>query len=136
MSKTVTKEQVVRIQDAMRTTLASLLEAEGLMLTRGSAKYGDEGSLTFRFCAVDEDENGVNLASPEAQDFLNYAHTYEGGRPTQLGGVWTNRMSGEEFRVIGLRLRARKYPVLAESLRDGRKVGLPDSAFRTITDAA
>ena len=127
----ISKEQVQRIRAAVELAFLSALDAEGLRYNGSSGKYGDTGSITFKFIAVEEDENGVNIASPEAQAFITYATAY-GSSPEALGGriIWM----GESYIIEGLRPRARKYPVLARRESDGKRYGLPETALKNIVE--
>ena len=133
MSSTVSKEQVKRIRAAVEAAFLSALDAEGLRYNGSSAKYGDTGSITFKFIAVEDGPNGVNVASPEAQAFLMYANAY-GSSPEALGGRIV--YGGNDYIIEGLRPRARKFPVLARRTSDGKVYGLPESALTIVEMAA
>lgn len=69
------------------------------------------------------------VACREAEDFKLLARAY-GLDPQDQGKTFTNL--GEEYRLIGIRRGAPKYPFLCERARDGKRFSFPEAVARLL----
>jgi hypothetical protein len=112
-----TRANVRSLMDEVEEVLKPLAEKHGLVLDRkGKSFYRDSVPAMFQFLVRVEDEDG-NALDSKAQEFKKNA-TRVGLKADDLGREFQSR--GETFKVTGLNLRARKYPVLAENVRTGK----------------
>lgn len=126
--KTVTKDQIVRLQEVVRAAVDSFCDAEGLEVVASKGKYGYKGSITFDISPSERDEEtGVNLAAPEAHAWFDYAEA-NGFDADDLGRTFTYR--GEEYAIAGWRSRARKAPVKVVRTRDGGVYAMPTTMVK------
>lgn len=108
---------VRRIMDECRAALEPIAEKYGLVLDRkGSTYHRDALPVMLQFMIKDVDEDG-NVLTAEAKAFQKYAVMF-GLKAEDLGREFMFR--GETFRVVGLRPKSPKFPVLAENVRTGK----------------
>jgi hypothetical protein len=103
---------------AIDEALASVGEKYGLQIATGGGTYGGaNASLKLKLSVVNADGSVV---TEEAQCFKQYIGMYSNGRmtPEDLGKTFVSK--GKTYTVIGLMLRAKKYPILAQR-SDGSK---------------
>jgi hypothetical protein len=101
----------------VEAALKPIAEKHGLTLDRkGRTFYRDQMPVMFQFLVTQKDEDG-NALSAAGQEFKKNAFRV-GLEPDDLGKEFMSR--GEKYRITGLNLRRRKYPISAERLRDGK----------------
>jgi len=98
------------IDEAAEKALQEVAEKFGLTVKRESGRF-DSTKFTAKFSFLAVGESGV------PKDFRQCA-SLVGLDPDCYGKVF--RSNGEAFRVTGINLRRRKYPVSAERVKDGR----------------
>jgi hypothetical protein len=105
------------IRQALEPALQEIGEQYGITLTVGRGSYGGEtGTLKIELATLGE--NG-EAESPAAKEFKQCASMGTVGlEPTDLGRRFVS--NGEEFEVSGLKMRNRKYPVLATKVSNGK----------------
>ncbi len=108
------RELMAEVEEALKP----IAEKHGLTLDwKGRTFYRDQMPVMFQFLVTKQDEDG-NALDAKAQAFKRSA-VRVGLEPDDLGKEFVS--NGEKFRITGLNLRAKRYPVLAERVRDGKK---------------
>ena len=103
------------IRKALEPALQAMGEQYGITLTVGRGSYGGEtGTLKIELATLGENGEAETTA---AKEFKQYAGMV-GLEPTDLGRRFVS--NGEEYEVSGLKLRNRKYPVLATKVSNGK----------------
>ena len=102
-------------EDAAKV-LAELGARHGITVSLGNASFErDGGAATFKLELAAPTADGEMLDRP-ARDFKKYASQF-GLDPEDLGREFTLR--GTKYRVAGFKIANRRYPVIAERVRDG-----------------
>ena len=115
--KTFESQNVRTIMDECEEALTAIAVKHGLTLDRKGRTYRrDSLPVMFQFLIKELDTNG-NAMDSKAKDFMKHAGLY-GLSEKDFLAVF--RSNGELFRVTGFKPRARKYPVLAESVLTGK----------------
>jgi hypothetical protein len=120
----VSKAQAKAVSDEIMSAIKPILDKHGLMLSKTASKYGIHYEIKIVAANVDLGKNGVNLASPEAREWVLYSFQY-GLTQTQakdlLGEViYTNAKVGDCV-LVGYNGRKHKHPVIVKSLRDEKQ---------------
>ena len=111
--------QIIRqyIDQHLGQAAEQLAEEHGIHIAAASRNitYDDRGcSIKVDVCDV---VDGV-AQTTEARDFAAHAH-YWGLKPEHLGAEFEADL-GKRFKLIGLKPRSPKFPLLAKSLADGK----------------
>ena len=93
-------------------------QLDGYKITIGRCTFGAT-SASFKVEIAEVDESGMAITQ-QAQDFIDLADSY-GLKAGDLGVAF--RHGGEVFKIVGLSVRSRKYPILME--RNGRAYKYP-----------
>ena len=112
------------ITDEIMEAAKAVLQKHGLAISKSSSGYGDSYKFTISACNVRLGQNGVNLDSNEAKEFVVTARESFGMTDAQaeaaLGTViYSNPKTGDCF-LIGYNGRKSKMPVIIQSVRDGK----------------
>jgi hypothetical protein len=125
----ITKQQCQEIDAEIDAAVNAILEKHGLQKTKRRSTYGDFYRYTIEAAAVLTNEEGVNLAAPEAIAWIANAPMLGFRKPEEaLGSKFS--YAGRTFFLIGFRPRARKHPIVARSEADGKTYVLPEQAVR------
>lgn len=109
----------------IEAALRAVGEAYGIDLTLGKGKYAHtNGSFTLEIGLPQGDGNVMNADS--AAYTANAA--YFNLKPEWL--FQTVTIGPTTYKIVGLKPRSAKYPVLAENLRDGKHYKLPAAAVQ------
>lgn len=115
--KEFTRANVRTLMDEVQEALGPIAEKHGLVLDRkGKTFYNDRVPVMFQMLVRVEDADGKVLDS-KAQEF-KAAASLVGLKADDLGKTFIIR--GTSYEVEGLNLRARKFPVLAKSMQNGK----------------
>ena len=110
--------------------LAAVGEELGVNLQLGNCRYTPGESFTFKLEGLALGEDG-KAVSKEASDFVMLATSF-GLKPEDLGKEFVSR--GETFKITGLNLKAKKYPIQAEMLSNGKSYKFPaDTVCRLLS---
>lgn len=102
--------------------LQAVAEKHGLKLERKHCTYSqDELPVAFKLITVQLDPNG-NAMDSRAKDFIRYADLYGLSESDFLAEF---RRGAKTYRICGFKPKARKYPVLAECVQDGKTYKFP-----------
>lgn len=112
------------ITDELMEAAKAVLQKHGLAIGKSSSGYGDSYKFTISACNVRLGQNGVNLDSNEAKEFVVTAHalfkmTYAEAEAALGSVIYTNPKTGDCI-LIGYNGRKSKMPVIIQSLRDGK----------------
>ena len=112
----INRQNVQNLRAIINEQLKSIAEEQGVTLEVTNCSYG-ENSFTFKMEGGTIDEAG-NVIDSKAEYFLANAGSY-GLSPDDLGSTFVSN-SGLKFKIIGLKSRARKYPIITSNLDNGR----------------
>lgn len=112
----MTKSDARAIHEEVNAAMAVIAEKRGLVFRKANARFGSDSFGTkVEFAEV----NGSGAATAEELDWKRSAHLF-GLDPLFLGMTFTD-YSGRTFKVVGLKPRSKKYPVLAENVATGKR---------------
>lgn len=94
--------------DEIEAALVPVAKKHGISIRRGRGTFTEE-SYTVRIECSLLNEKG-EAVTKEAQDFQRYAGLF-GLEPGHFGRVF--QYQGERFTICGLKVRSRKFPILA-----------------------
>lgn len=112
MTKALAKDIHAEIDEAV----AAVARKHGLSAKKHGGRY-TSSSWSARIELVELTEPGAE--TPEAQDYLKKAELY-GLKADWLGKSFIGS-KGRSFRIVGLKPKASKYPVLGEDQSTGRR---------------
>ena len=112
----VSRQNMKYLRAIINEQLKTIAEEKGITLQATDCSFG-KNSFTFKLEGGTLDESG-NVIDTHAESFLSYAKSY-GLSPDDLGTTFKSG-SGMEFKIIGLKSRARKYPIMTKSLSNGK----------------
>jgi hypothetical protein len=116
----LSRSRVRDLIEAVKSSLADLAQAEGLVISFAGARFTDSSlRLTLNLSVVDD--TGTVL-TPEHVAWTQLATTF-GLNPEWLGQEFT--YSGNRYRVIGLNRRARRMPVKTVQVASGKPYKFP-----------
>ncbi len=107
------KDEIRKIRADIDATLKDIGEKHGLAFEVGRITYDDNGFKT----RIEASVTGEIGESKIAIDFRNGCHKH-GFAPEDLGRMFKN--TNGTFKIVGLKPRNRKYPVIAKRLDTGR----------------
>jgi hypothetical protein len=112
---TIDRANHALLTKAIDTALAAVGAEFGVQLKTTNGKYsnGGHGHVTVEMGVISADGNAE---TKEASDFRSMAQYYD-MEPSDLGMEFTS--NGVAYRLSGIAPRSRKYPFLAERVRDG-----------------
>lgn len=124
----VTKEVAALIGEELRAHAEKLFAKHGLQIKKSKSTYGDGFSWKIEADGIDLNEDGINLASEEAQYYTKFGFSYYSVDEHQiivlnapLGMKFT--LKGEEYLFAGVARRKQKFPILAIRVRDKKQFG-------------
>ena len=123
----VSRQKALAVTAELEQAITEVLEKHGLDAPNFKTTYGDRYVLKVETTPLEEGEGGVNLNSPEAQEFKLHAAFFDMS-PTDLGQEF--QFGGETFVLLGYISRRPKYPFVARKVSDGRNYKLPEAPVR------
>jgi len=106
-----TRANVRSFSDEVTATLEALAKKHGVSVTRGTGRFSDrQYTVKLQF-------DIVNLA--EKSSFELHARSL-GLAPTDFGREFISQ--GTVYKIVGVRPRRRKFPVLCENMRTGKQI--------------
>ena len=105
--------------------LAAVGKELGVNIKTGNCRYSSS-TFTFKLegCLIGDDGNAV---TKEAESFTMLASSY-GLKPEDLHKEFKN--GGDTYQIVGLKYRARKFPIQAKRLSDGTVYKFPADTVR------
>lgn len=110
----ITREQAAAIDREIDAAVEAILTKHGLQRGKRRSQYGSHYRYTVEAVAVVTGDNGVNMASKEAQAWMGNAPYLGFADPAAaLGKTFTS--NGHTYTLMGYRPRAHKRPVVAQN---------------------
>jgi len=104
------------LRKAIEMELKEVEENLKVKIEVGRCTYNDS-NCTFKLEIADIGKNG-EVKSKEVEEFIRYASNF-GLNADDLGKQFNS--NGEIFKITGLSVRKRKYPILGVRLKDGKR---------------
>lgn len=123
----LTKNEVKEIRNTIQEALDKLNAENDFEAKLGNASYS-LNSISFKMSVSTVADDGT-VMTPEADAFKRNAHSF-GFEPADLFAEVT-LSSGKKGKIIGLKTRNRKYPVLVETASGLYKLGV-NQALRAL----
>jgi len=121
------------VRPALNAKLKELSEELGIEITAGSASYSG-ANATFKLELATIGDGGV-VNTPEREHFLSHSHTF--GLPADALDSIVTFSRGEEMRIAGLKIKARKNNILLESIKHpGQFAVAPDETVKALYERA
>lgn len=120
------RETVRKIHAECEEALKAVAERHGLDLLQKNITF-TEGEMPVSFRLVARREDGVPM-SREAEIFKQGAEIV-GLEPAMLGARF--KKGGQTYRIVGLNLRAQRFPVIAEDSA-GRRFRFPAETVKAL----
>ncbi len=104
--------------------LQAVADKFGLELKRKGCRYGQmDMPVPFTLQCTTTDKDG-NTIDKDGQEFKDWATIY-GLDPSDLGKTFKSGTAS--YKIVGLKRRNRKYPIVAKNLRNGKTYKFPTS---------
>ena len=123
---TITKSEARKIMAELELAAAHVLQMHGMVVGKVSGKYGDSFSFTVTANTPEMNDNGVDGNTTEARTFLDFSWEYGITDPQAALGATFNS-NGRTMQMVGLNLRARKFPFIVREVTTGKTFKSPAS---------
>jgi hypothetical protein len=127
----ITKNQAQLIIDELEPLLQAAMAKHGLDKPKLKWNYGDYFGLKLEASSVELGDNGVNLASAEAQYFTRFGYR---GVTAPLGTMFENK--GTKYSFIGIASKRSKYPIAAVNQSTNTTTFFPEGIIPLLNKAA
>lgn len=121
----MTKDQVKTLREKLQCVLDEASESLGYRLKLGNATFSATATFKLECSPLRADGTAV---SKEAEDYKRNARLYRMD-PEWLGREFTTS-GGRVYRLTGLALKSRKFPILAQEVATGTVYKLTEDAVR------
>jgi len=134
MIKAFDKQNLNQLRADLDTAFASIREKYGITISLGNISYApDKATSKLTMIATGDstnvnDPNAARLAASQA-DFKRYAKSF-GLKPEQFGTIF--KFGRDSYKLVGLKPRAGKRPILAQQVQNGTVYVLPESAIAAL----
>jgi len=108
------------LRTEMQSAMHGVAKKHGVDIRIGACSYLDSNA-TFKVEVATVGSSGI-VRSKTRTDFERYASMF-GLKKSDLGRKIT--YTGERFEIVGLKVKSRRFPILAKRLSDGRVYKLP-----------
>lgn len=133
MTHNIDRLTAVTVIKEVEAAVAAVFAAHGLAKPKVRGSYGDSLKITLESSPDVKDDNGINVASPEALAYQRYHAAYE--LPSNgLGVKFVSQ--GKEFVVTGLAPNRPKFPISAVCTADGKAYKFGRTVIPKINAAA
>jgi len=127
-----TKNEAVALTAELKDAMQLLLEKHGLKLANHHTTYGNVYRLKIEVSKPNVNDDGFDEGTREARDYRDMAGYYR----LPVEALFTEfSSSGRRWRLMGLNPKARKYPVVAVDIRDGKEYKLTVEMVREALEA-
>jgi len=113
----ISKELLEKVRSELDAALLTIGAANGLQIRSGNCSYS-KTTATFKLEVAEVSEDG-EVASKFAEPFVRLISAWSQTLDADDLGFVFSGAHGVQFRVVGLNTRARKFPIVCESLEDG-----------------
>ena len=129
---TIDRNALRTLRTAIDAALESVGKQYGVKLTAsGKAHYGGAtGDIQVEIATIGQDGTVI---MKEVRDF-NECHELFGLKPEHLNAEFTVR--GEKYRIGGLLMNAKRFPILGIRAKDGKQFKFPETAVASLTGKA
>jgi hypothetical protein len=123
----LTRKNVNEIERKVNERLAELSEEIGVNLTVSGGTFSKvEATLKLKIQVQNPDTG--SFYTKEGEDFKHNAHLV-GMKPSDLGKTF-KKYGQEVYTIEGLRIRARKSPILCKKISNGKMYGFAADAVK------
>jgi len=116
---------IKRLRSEIDDALLELSEKYGIEIKTGSASFSNT-NVTFKLELATVGSDG-EVNTKEMDDFRHNAWRF-GLSEDDLGKEFTHR--GNRYRVVGMKPRSPKYPIIAERIGDGARFKFPSGVLK------
>lgn len=127
----VAKKQAEVINAEIEKAVKAILEKHNMEITKFRGKYGDILGFSIEATPINRNENGINVSTPEAREFLQYGKDHGFENPAEILGK-TFVVEGKTYKFAGLNLNKPKFAVVAIEVKSGKQFGFTKVALRKI----
>lgn len=127
----ISKAKAQLIIDELEPILKAAMAKHGLDVPKLKWNYGDYFGLKLEAASVELGDNGVNMASPEAQYFTRFGFD---GVTAPLGTTFTNK--GSVYAFIGIAAKRSKYPIAVVNQETGARSFFPEGIIPILNRSA
>ncbi len=121
------KPTIRQIRPKLAAALKDLADNHGINIDVGNASF-DKSSCTFKLVLSTRDESGL-AQTPEVMEFKRSAELV-GLKSDDLGRRF--RSNGRIFEITGMSLNARRYPIMAKRVTDGKVYKFHQDSVRNL----
>jgi len=107
------------VRPAIQAALDKVGAEYGMKIALGNISFGQFEFKASVKTTIESSAAKEEAKNKEIREFNEYA-SYLGFKSSVLGCEFTSLMSGGRFRIVGVKMSSRKYPILAKRLEDGK----------------
>lgn len=119
------RDNIKQVRADLQAVLDKFASDHGVEIKLGRITYGD---LDFR-SSIRVFIPTKDAETPMALDFKTKCLKY-GLVPDDLGAEFRSGLNNDMHKIVGLKPRNRKYPIITKNLRDGKQYKFPASVVR------
>jgi hypothetical protein len=109
---------LIAVQRALLVVMQAEAAKMGVEVKSAGGKFGDQVKASLRFDILIAGKEGRQLAEKQAREDFDMFAAQFGLKPEHFGREF--KYAGESFRVVGIKWRASKMPVLALNLENNK----------------
>jgi len=129
----MTRTEAKNFQSELNTAIESILRKYHLSKTRGNVTFGDRDvKVTLSFEQLEA--NGAHKADPYTENMLRYEFHMNGvmNTPSTIVGSKVKHLMGDTFVITGYNSKAKKFPIIATGIKDGKSYKLSGRGLQFI----
>jgi hypothetical protein len=133
MNHNIDRQTAVTVIKEVEAAVAAVFAAHGLTKPKVRGSFGDSLKITLEASPDRTNDNGINIATPEALAYTRYHASYD----LPANGLGIKFLSqGKEFVVTGLSPNRPKFPINAVCTTDGKAYKFGRNVIPKINAAA
>lgn len=140
MEHNISKALATQIAGELEAAANEILERHGLAVQKRTWKYGYKFAMTIEGQVPQVNDNGVDVSSDEAQNWIGLGGLYFPQIPEDANlAAWLGleiESRGNTYQFIGLNTRARTMPLQFRCVNDGKVYKFRESAVVMLIAAA
>jgi hypothetical protein len=118
----ITRDISSEIDQEILKALQAVEKKFGIVITKEGTRYSDlSATIKLNYAVV----TGGTAQTPQVEDFYRYRDSYDIPKNIEIGHIFF--VDGIEYRLSGLNMKSKKYPVTATS--HGKTFGFPRITF-------
>lgn len=118
-----------QLRTYLNNTLKSTPNELGVLIECGNIRYSSDQCTVKLTVTVTGDKSAAQAKKDIAKTEFENNAIFFNADPKWFGKTFTS--DAEEFKIVGLKVKARRYPILAESLRSHQVYKFPVSQIRS-----